>query len=478
MPEHLRFCFNIDTRNDAFFTGKTACLPFTRSDAICGETNVRTQFNAVSSYVDASNVYGSDKDTADKLRTKTDGQMVEHKLGPMLPTRQQTKFDSPHGEHPDDLVSGDVRAIEQPGLASIHSLFLKEHNRIARLVRERNDKATDEDIYQVARKLVGAEIQNIVYNEFLPIVLGKITMKGYNLTLPDVLEEETVYDPHADSAIANEFATVANRFGHSLIPNLLLPSIDPIRSQNHCPLKENFFQFEEHVIGADLSGEAWQNLLVGLLRQRSPAMDATMGNSVLDFLFCDDNCKIPGGFGQDLAARNIQRARDHGIPSYSKFREFCKLTTLTDWNSRPDEIQLKTWKNLQKVYEKVDDIDAFTGGLSEDSISDGLTGSTFSCILSIQFAKLKNADRYFFTHAKKGDKFEQGLPQKAKVAVRKRRLGDIICDNMDVTGTPAFVMQIVEDEQEPACEAREGLEYEDIAELLQTTTTTTISTSK
>ena len=93
MPEHLRFCFNIDTVNDAFFTGKTSCLPFTRSDAICGETNVRTQFNGVSSYVDASNVYGSDKDTADKLRTKTDGQMVENKRGPMLPTRQQTKFD-------------------------------------------------------------------------------------------------------------------------------------------------------------------------------------------------------------------------------------------------------------------------------------------------------------------------------------------------------------------------------------------------
>ena len=201
-------------------------------------------------------------------------------------------------------------------------------------------------------------------------------------------------------------------------------------------------------------------------------MDATMGNSVLDFLFCNDNCKIPGGFGQDLAARNIQRARDHGIPSYSKFREFCKLTDLTDWNSKPVEIQIKTWKNLQKVYEKVDDIDAFTGGLSENSISDGLTGPTFSCILGIQFAKLKNADRHFFTHPKKGDKSEQGLPQKAKVAVRKRRLGDIICDNMDVTGTPAFVMQIVEDEEEPSCDAREGLEYEDIAELLQPTATT------
>ena len=61
--------------------------------------------------VDASNVYGSDKDTAEKLRTKTDGHMIENELGPMLPTRQQTKFDSPHGGHQDDLVGSYVRAI-------------------------------------------------------------------------------------------------------------------------------------------------------------------------------------------------------------------------------------------------------------------------------------------------------------------------------------------------------------------------------
>ena len=93
----------------------------------------------------------------------------------VLPTRKQSGFDSMHGEHPEDLVAGDVRAMEQPGLASMHTLFLSEHNRTAKLIKGRQSNLSDEEIFQTARQIVGAEIQNIVYNEFLPVVLGNET---------------------------------------------------------------------------------------------------------------------------------------------------------------------------------------------------------------------------------------------------------------------------------------------------------------
>ena len=88
MDPDLRFCLNINTTNDDFLFGKTACLPFTRSDAVCTGTNIREQFNLITGYIDASSVYGSDVDTADKLRAKTGGQLVTHELGPTMPTRR------------------------------------------------------------------------------------------------------------------------------------------------------------------------------------------------------------------------------------------------------------------------------------------------------------------------------------------------------------------------------------------------------
>ena len=84
-------------------------------------------------------------------------------------------------------------------------------------------------------------MQNIVYNEFLPVVLGKPTMEKYELNLSVDMEEDTVYNTSVDPTIANEFATVAYRFGHSLIPNLLLPSKSPMRtSHTSCPLHDFF----------------------------------------------------------------------------------------------------------------------------------------------------------------------------------------------------------------------------------------------
>lgn len=66
-----------------------------------------------------------------------------------------------------------MRAREMPGLASMHTLFMREHNRIARELQSRNPRLQDEEIYQRARAIVGAEMQNVVYGQYLPVVLGE-----------------------------------------------------------------------------------------------------------------------------------------------------------------------------------------------------------------------------------------------------------------------------------------------------------------
>ena len=81
-------------------------------------------------------------------------------------------------------MAGDVRAHEQPGLTALHSLFLLEHNRLATHYKTQDPTLTDEELFQRARRVVIAEIQQVTFMEFLPLVLGQNTMEKYHLSLP------------------------------------------------------------------------------------------------------------------------------------------------------------------------------------------------------------------------------------------------------------------------------------------------------
>ena len=292
-------------------------MAFARSDAICTESGQREQFNIITAFIDGSNIYGSDDGRADGLRQNSKGFLRTHSRGPTLPANKQTG--GKLARRPMDFVAGDIRATEQPGLASIHSLFVMEHNRLATEISTNDSSLLDEELFQRSRRLVIGQIQNIVYSEFLPIVLGPTMMEEYGLNLPPV-SGTTTYDKTVNPGIFNEFATFAFRFGHSLIPDFFKPAKKPLETTpNICPLKDTFFKVEECVLGKDLSGKAWQNLILGISTSQSPPMDAKIEETMSNFLFCE-KCDFISGFGQDLAARNIQRGRDHGLPGYNKYR--------------------------------------------------------------------------------------------------------------------------------------------------------------
>lgn len=79
------------------------------------------------------------------------------------------------------LRSGDERVNDNAGLASLHTVLIREHNRISSLLETVNPHWDEETLYQESRKIVGAEIQHITYNEFLPAILGEVLTETFQL---------------------------------------------------------------------------------------------------------------------------------------------------------------------------------------------------------------------------------------------------------------------------------------------------------
>lgn len=71
------------------------------------------------------------------------------------------------------VFSGDSRINQHPGLTVMHTIWIREHNRIARLLQEAKPHLRPSKIFDLTRKIVIAEIQHITYNEWLPIIIGE-----------------------------------------------------------------------------------------------------------------------------------------------------------------------------------------------------------------------------------------------------------------------------------------------------------------
>jgi hypothetical protein len=112
--------------------------------------------------------------------------------------------------------AGDSRATENPGLSVLHTVMVREHNRIAGQLQTFNRQWDDERLYMTSRKINGAIWQHVIYNEYLPRVLGwnAINLYGLNLLTEGFYEG---YDSNCNAGIFNEFSTAAYRFGHSLV---------------------------------------------------------------------------------------------------------------------------------------------------------------------------------------------------------------------------------------------------------------------
>ena len=376
------------------------------------EENPRQQLNKVTGWIDASTVYGSDAERADALRTNDGSGKLEISAGNLLPYNEQ-ELPNFRFRGPDFFLAGDERANENIGLTSLHTLFLREHNRLAEEIAARATPILPgEEIYQRARRMVGALISAVTYNEFLPVLLGTNALGPYS-----------GYDDSTPSGIANVFSSAAFRVGHTLLdPNIRL--VDAQGNETEAvALKDAFFR-PEKVVKVGL-----EPILRGFAVHLHQKVDAFVIDDVRNFLFVDD---VPTGTpllrGFDLVTLNIHRGRDHGLPNYNDMREALGLSRKESFSDITSDPEVE--KGFRMVYgiredgtDNTDDMDVWSAGVAEDRHGESMLGELFHTIVTRQFRVLRDGDRFWYERILSSEELEE---------VRNTKLADIIRRNTDI----------------------------------------------
>jgi peroxidase len=431
---------------DPLFNPNFPFIPFNRSEFAAG-TGVngirRDVTNIVTSYIDASNVYGSDQERSDALRTFVGGKL-KTSAGNLLPfwdpasgLEQATPPQGVPGPGETPLfLAGDIRANEQVNLTAVHTLFVREHNRLATRIHNLYPELNDEDIFQFARRLVGAEQQVITYEEYLPSVLGydlAPNPEDYNYQPGSLVNGVIVGNVEGD--VTNSFAHAAFRFGHSQINDatLLINVLNQVVGS--LSIDDAFFNPS---FLADNPGNLGRTLK-GLAFQTGQEVDVHLVDGIRNNLFSN-----VGGGGIDLAALDIQRGRDHGLPDFNNllnaYRAGTPYTSFADFAARnPNAAAAGIVATLEALYPTdpanlantgINAIDPFVGMLAEDHLPGSNVGPVLNAIIGNQFLRLMDGDRFFYT----GDEFLQSPEVRAVLNINNITLGRIIELNTAATG--------------------------------------------
>ncbi|XP_078278947.1 eosinophil peroxidase-like [Rhinoraja longicauda] len=420
--------------NDTRITNNEKCIPFFRSAPACGSIgnmNTRQQINAITSYLDVNEVYGSTNCLANKLRnlTNEDGLMAVNQNHSdngqdYLPFNNFSNnicgsIGASCGPNATScFIAGDVRANEQLALLSFHTMFLRKHNRIAKELKKLNPHWDGERIYQETRKIMGAFQQIIHYRDYLPNVIGSEALERF-------LPAYQGYHESVNAGIANVFAAAAFRFGHTTVRQTifrLAENYDEHPNFTSLPLHKTFFA------PMRLIDEGGVDPIVrGLLNKAAKLQTQTkmLHDELRERLF-----QTISNRGLDLGSLNMQRSRDHGIAGYNAWRKFCGLSQPRN-ESELSEVLNNTELagKFIELYGTPDNIDLWIGGISEPFVEGGRVGPVLACLLGQQFQNLRNGDRFWWEN-------EGMFTRRQRKTLARISMSRIICDTTGIDLLP------------------------------------------
>jgi len=281
------------------------------------------------------------------------------------------------------MLFGDSRGDVHPAFTMLSNAFLRLHNKIVEDLSVLHPDWTHEQLFREARKIVSAIFQHITYSQFMDALLGTpndVSTRGREL-------HRNYYDASIDPRVTAVFSTAAFRL-HTYVGG-------------HFDLKDRLYRQKSTLTLRDvfhnpltlLSNDTHDDLIRGLAAQTVRDFNNVFTTELTEWLFKEKE----DDFGSDLVSLNIQRGRDHQIPSYTQYRKLCGLGEVKEWGDMSDLISVEKLHRLVHVYEKPSDVDIYIGGNLEEPVVGSMLGPTFHCYVRQQFKDLRNGDRFFYT---------------------------------------------------------------------------------
>ncbi|KFQ16207.1 Myeloperoxidase, partial [Leptosomus discolor] len=427
-------CFPIKfPPDDPRMLRSNSCMPFIQSASVCNpKTFTREQINAITSFVDASTVYGSEDCVAKSLRNRTNnlGLMAVNQNFTdagleLLPFENKTKSVCVLTNKSMNIPcfkAGDKRVTENLGLSALHTVFLREHNRLATELRKLNPHWDGEKLYQESRKIVVAIIQIITYRDYLPLVLGEEMSKW--------IPSYSGYNENVDPRVSNVFS-LAFRFGHTSVRpfvSRLDDNFQPWGSLSPVPLHLTFCATWRIIMEGGIDP-----LIRGMVFDHAKLIkqNQLIVEELQNHLF--EQTEV---MGLDLAALNMQRGRDHGLPGYNAWRHFCGLSQPQNVDELAEVLDnSELAKKFMDLYGTPDNIDLWIGAIAEPVVPQGRVGPLLACLLGTQFRNLRDGDRFWW------EKPGVFTPQQLH-ALRKISLSMVLCDNTHIKKIPRDVFKV------------------------------------
>ncbi|XP_011188151.2 chorion peroxidase [Zeugodacus cucurbitae] len=401
-PRHRHpSCAPLKIKSDGSPYGRVNCLNYVRSAVAVGTKctfGAVEQLNQATALLDLSQLYGFTDDAQRRMRTWNSGRIKSTAYSKHSEIYNDAlavitgdwsnycAFKDPSKQTSQCFMAGDSRVNNSPLTISIYTLFMRNHNQLAKKLAIKYPSWQDEALYRAAKAINIKIYRNIVFDEWLPMVLGE-----------DVADEiKEIKESVDDVRISNEFGIAAMRFYMSMMPNFLqnfteekrveyITSGLPTQESSNVIRNENVVSFVDQTYKPDLgyTHEKIDTILDSILNQHAMKLDTIYEDSLIL-----NNFGVNRPTHGDLLAYDIQRGRDHGLRSYIDYLKLATGQSIGRWKDLERFIAIDDLNILKAIYSSVENIDLFVGGMAEINTFGAIIGPTFKYILAEQFKRI------------------------------------------------------------------------------------------
>lgn len=338
---------------------------------------VERPLNTLSSPLDLVGVYGAFDMRNFNLRGFNSGGGLSARMktspGNLLPLNEAKLVNAPDTSNR-FFLAGDHRANEHTVLLAMHTLFVREHNRLVKLIRDSVGNIPGAAVYNAARAMNIAQFQKIVFEQFYPAAVGR-DLPAY-----------TGFNPNVNPTISDIFSGAAFRVGHTLVSKTVPRRNAQGNALPEIQMKDLFFR-----PASEFSPRLMDEVMRGTAHAAAQEVDAWVVDALRNQLFS----KVPGEGDFDLIALNLQRGRDHALPSFNEVRRLFGIAPAS--NFREITRDRSTAARLSSAYRgNVNNVEAFVGLMAEDHEPGSTFGKTMIAIWEAEFTRLRDGDQFLY----------------------------------------------------------------------------------